>query len=136
MYLDQVNNVLVYNMWINLKNEYEVKLNRLSAEYQKHLYANTNFLDTGLKILNLCRKASLPATELSAANIIRETYLSATAKDKRVKVVFKEPFATIEKPVKLAKKEIAEVGFAEFKSAIISSKDKCIESIKKEPFGS
>ena len=73
MYLDQVNNVLDYNMWINLKNEYEVKLNRLSAEYQKHLYANTNFLDTGLKILDLCRKASLPATELSVeevANII------------------------------------------------------------------
>ena len=102
-------------------------------------YANTNFLDTGLKILDLCRKASLPATELSAeevANIIRETYLSATAKDKRVKVVFKEPFATIENLVKLAKKEISEVGFAKFKSAIISSKDKCIESIKKEPFGS
>ena len=48
----------------------------------------------------------------------------------------KEPFATIENLVKLAKKEIAEVGFAEFKSAIISSKDKCIESIKKEPLGS
>ena len=139
MYLDQVNNVLDYNMWINLKNEYEVKLNRLSAEYQKHIYANTNFLDTGLKILDLCRKASLPATELSAeevANIIRETYLSATAKDKRVKVVFKEPFATIENLVKLAKKESAEVGFVEFKSAIISSKDECIESIKKEPLGS
>lgn len=138
MYLDQVNNVLDYNMWINLKNEYEVKLNRLSAEYPKHLYANTNFLDTGLKILDLCRKASLPATELSAekvANIIRETYLSATAKDKRVKVVFKESFATIENLIKLAKKEIAEVGFAEFKSAIISSKDKCIESIKKELLG-
>ena len=102
----------------------------------KHHYANTNFLDTELKILDLCRKASFPAPELSAeevANIIRETYLSATAKDKRVKVVFKEPFATIENLVKLAKKEIAEVGFAEFKSAIISSKDKCIESIKKEP---
>lgn len=139
MYLAQVNNVLDYDMWINLKNEYEVKLNRLSAEYQKHLYANTNFLDTGLKILDLCRKASLPATELSAeevANIIRETYLSATVKDKRVKVVFKEPFATIKNLVKLAKKEIAEVGFAEFKPAIISSKDKCIESIKKEPVGS
>ena len=48
----------------------------------------------------------------------------------------KEPFATIENLVKLAKKEIAEVGFAEFKSAIISSKGKCIESIKKEPLGS
>ena len=36
-----------------------------------------------------------------------------------------EPFATIENLVKLAKKEIAKVGFAEFKSAIISSKDKC-----------
>ena len=38
--------------------------------------------------------------------------------------------------IKLAKKEITEVGFAEFKSAIISSKDECIESIKKEPLGS
>ena len=44
-----------------------------------------------------------------------------------------EPFATIENLVKLAKKESAEVGSAEFKSAIISSEDKCIESIKKEP---
>lgn len=91
-----------------------------------------------MKILDLCRKASLPATELSAeevANIIRETYLSATVKDKRVKVVFKEPFVTIENLVKLTKKEIAEVGFAEFKSVIISSKskDKCIKNIKKEP---
>lgn len=85
MYLDQVNNVLDYDMWINLKNEYEVKLNRLSAEYPKQHYANTNFLDTELKILDLCRKASFPATELSAeevANIIRETYLSATANSK------------------------------------------------------
>lgn len=47
-----------------------------------------------------------------------------------------EPFATIENFVKLAKKEIVEVGFVEFKSAIISSKDKGIESIKKEPVGS
>ena len=47
-----------------------------------------------------------------------------------------EPFATIENLVKLAKKESAEVGSAEFKSAIISSEDKCIESIKKEPLGS
>ena len=35
----------------------------------------------------------------------------------------KEPFATIENLVKLAKKEITEVGFVEFKSAIISSKN-------------
>ena len=67
---------------------------------------------------------------------IRITSTKNYTKDKRVKVVFKEPFATIENLVKLAKKEIAEVGFAEFKSAIISSKDECIESIKKEPLGS
>ena len=134
MYLDQVNNVLNYDMWINLKNEYEVKLNRLSAEYQKHLYANTNFLDTGLKILDLCRKASFPAIELSAeevANIIRETYLSATAKDKRVKVVFKEPFAAIENLVKLAKREIAEVGFVEFKSAKFLQRMNVSKALKK-----
>lgn len=63
-----------------------------------------------MNILDLCRKANLPATELSAeevANIIRETYLSVTAKDKRVKVVFKEPFATIKNLVKLAKKSLS-----------------------------
>lgn len=139
MYLDQVNGVLDYAMWVNLKNEYEVKLSRLNAELQKHTIANTNFLDTGLKILDLCSKASLPATELSpleVANIVRATYLNVKIKDKKVKMVFKEPFATIEKLIKLAKKEIAEVGLSEFKSAIISSKAKCIESIKKEPEGS
>ena len=53
-----------------------------------------------------------------------------------IKVIFREPFATIEKLVKLAKQGIAEVGLAEFKSAIISSKDIDAESIKKEPEGS
>ncbi len=138
MYLDQVNNVLDYNMWINLKNEYEVKLSRLNAELQKHTIANTNFLDTGLQILDLCSKASLPATELlpeDVAQIVRSTYLSVTVNNKKVKMVFKEPFATIEKLVKLAKKEVAEAGMPAFKSAIISSKDKCLESIKKVPEG-
>lgn len=109
MYLDQVNNVLDYNMWINLKNEYEVKLSRLNAELQKHTIANTNFLDTGLQILDLCSKASLPATELlpeDVAQIVRSTYLSVTVNNKKVKMVFKEPFATIEKLVKLAKKDV------------------------------
>ena len=122
-----------------MTNEYEVKLSRLNAELQKHTIANTNFLDTGLKILDLCSKASLPATKLSeneVAQIVRATYLNVTVNNKKVKMVFKEPFATIEKLIKLAKKEIAEIGLSEFKSAIISSKDKCIESIKKEPEGS
>lgn len=139
MYLDQVNGVLDYAMWVNLKNEYEIKLSRLNADLQKHTIANTNFLDTGLKILDLCSKASLPATELSeeeVAQIVRATYLNVTINNKKVKMVFKEPFATIEKLIKLVKKEIAEVGLPEFKSAIISSKDECIESIKKEPKGS
>ena len=68
--------------------------------------------------------------------MILEDLAKKTKKYLKVKVVFKEPFAPIENLIKLAKKEIAEVGFVEFKSAIISSKDKCIESIKKEPLGS
>ena len=139
MYLDQVNNVLDYSMWMNLKNEYEVRLSRLNAELQKHTTANTNFLDTGLKILDLCSKASLPASELSeeqVAQIVRATYLKITVNNKKVKMAFKEPFATIEQLIKLAKKEISKNELSEFQSAIISSKDKCIESIKKEPKGS
>ena len=139
MYLDQVNGVLDYAMWVNLKNEYEVKLSRLNSELQKHTIANTNFLDTGIKILDFCHKASLPANELSeeeVAQIVRATYLRVTINNKKVKMIFKEPFATIETLLKFAKKEISEMGLSEFKSAIISSKDKCIESIKKEPEGS
>lgn len=138
MYLDQLNNVLEYDLWVTLKNEYEVKLSRLNADFQKHKRANTNYLDTGLKILDLCSKASLPATELSAeevAQIMREVYLNATIKNKKVTVIFREPFATIEKLVKLAKQGIAEIGFAEFKSAIISSHPDYIQSTKKAPEG-
>lgn len=36
---------------------------------------------------------------------------------------------------KIHRKEVAEVGMPAFKSAIISSKDKCLESIKKVPEG-
>lgn len=138
MYLDQLNSVLEYDLWMNLKNEYETKLNRLCAELQKHTKANTNYLDTGLKILDLCHKASLPATELKAeevAQIIREVYLNATVKDKKVKVIFRKPFDSIEKLIKLAKQGIAEIGFAEFKSAIISSYPEYFQSIKKAPLG-
>lgn len=138
MYLDQLNNVLEYDLWVNLKNDYEVKLSRLNAELQKHNRSNTNFLDTGLKILDLCSKASLPADELpeqEVANIIRETYLAVTINNKKVKVIFKEPFATVEKLLKLAKQGIAKVGYAEFKQNIISLYDECIESIKKAPEG-
>ncbi|MBQ4115311.1 hypothetical protein IJD34_07905 [bacterium] len=45
-------------------------------------------------------------------------------------------YAYIEELVKLAKKGIAEMGMAKFKQIIISRKDECLESIKKEPEGS
>lgn len=62
--------------------------------------------------------------------------MNATVKDKKVKLIFRKPFDTIEKLVKLAKQGIAEIGFAEFKSAIISSYPQYTQSIKKEPEGS
>ncbi|MBQ7764543.1 zinc ribbon domain-containing protein [bacterium] len=139
MYLDQVNNVLDYNLWINLKNEHETKLNRLHAELQKHALCNTKFLDNGLKILDVCKKASLPASELTAievAQIVRETFSKATITNRRVKLEFKPQYAYIEELVKLAKKGIAEMGMAKFKQIIISRKNECLESIKKEPEGS
>ena len=139
MYLDQVNNVLDYNLWVNLKNEHETRLNKLHAELQKHSLCNTNFLTNGLKILDICRKASFQASELSAeevAQIVRETYLNVTITNRKVKMVFKPQYARLEELIKLAKKGIAEMGMAEFKQTIISHKDECLESIKKEPEGS
>ena len=138
MYLDQVNNILEYDLWVNLKNDYEVKLSRLMAELQRHTRANTNFFDTGLKILDLCGRASLPATELSAqevADIVRQTYLSVKITNKKVDVIFKQPYANIEELVKLAKQGIAELGHAQFKQKIISSYPQYLESTKKAPEG-
>ena len=114
-------------------------MNRLSVELQKHNTANTNFLDTGLKILDVCRKASLPSSEISpeaVSQLIRETYLNATVKNKKVKLLYREPFATIEKLIKFAKKELSRHDMPELKAYIISQKNECIESIKKEPKGS
>ena len=54
-------------------------------------------------------------------------------KNKKVKVSFREPFATIEKLIKLAKQGIAEIGIAEFKQNIISSYPDDISNTKKEP---
>lgn len=139
MYLDQVNNILEYDLWVNLKNEYEIKLSRLMSELQLHNKANTNFFDTGLKILDLCGRASLPATELSAqevADIVRQTYLSVKITNRKVNVIFAEPYATIEKLVNLAKIGISEFGYENFKQKIISSYDKNSANTKKEPEGS
>ena len=114
---------------------YSLKYNKLIKNYIYHFICHF-FLNC---MSNHSHKASFPATELSAeevAQIIREVYLNATIKNKKVTVIFREHFATIEKLVKLAKQGIAEVGLAEFKSAIISSKDIDAESIKKEPEGS
>ena len=51
-------------------------------------------------------------------------------------MVFKPQYARLEELIKLAKKGIAEMGMAEFKQTIISHKEECLESIKKEPEGS
>ena len=66
----------------------------------------------------------MPATELSAqevADIVRQTYLSVKITNRKVDVIFKQPYANIEELVKLAKQGIAELGYAEFKQKIISS---------------
>lgn len=136
MYLDQVNNILDKELWISFKNEYEVKLNRLYAELQKHNNANTDYMDTGMKILEVCQLASTPYKEITGeriAKIIRETTEKVTIENKKVKVIFAEPFATVEKLLRIAKQEIQENDFTEFSINIIAQKDHCIETIKKEP---
>lgn len=87
-----------------------------------------------IKLINKSktRLLAIEHSEEQVAQIVRATYLKVSVNNKKVKMTFKEPFATIEKLLKLAKKEITEIGLSEFKSAIISSKDRCIESIKKE----
>lgn len=135
MYLDQVNNILDKELWISFQNEYEIKLNKLYAELQKHNNANVDYMDTGLKILELCQIANTPYKEIDGqtiAQIIRETTKSVTVNNKKVKVIFAEPFATIEKLIRIAKQEIQANNFSEFSVNIFAQKDHYMETIKKE----
>lgn len=117
IYLDQIEGNLEREVWLSLKNDYEVKLNQLNAELQKHQSANVDYMDTGIKILDVCHKASLRAKELppeEVAKIVRESYSSVTVNGKHVKMKFAEPFATIEQLVKIAKQGIEELGAEKF----------------------
>lgn len=139
MYLDQLNKVIDMDLWITIKNEYEIKLNRLNAELQRHQNANIDYLETGMKILDVCHKTSLPYSELKPemiAQLVWQSYSSVTVKAKSVKVKFAEPFATLEKLVRVAKQGIAELGYDEFAKTLENSKTACLKGIKKEPTGS
>lgn len=139
MYLDQLNSVIDMDLWMNIKNEYEIKLNRLNADLQRHQNANIDYMATGMKILDICRKASLPYSQLppeTIAELVRETYSSVTVKDKHVKMTFAEPFATLEKLIRVAKQGISETGYEKFAETIENTKETCLKSIKKEPAGS
>ncbi len=139
MYLDQINNVLDMDLWINFKNEYEIKLNSLNAELQRHKNANIDYMKTGLLILDVCQKASTKYSELSPetiAQLVRETSLSVTVKEKKVKMSFKEPFASIEKLIQTAKLGIAEYGYNKFFEILFDQKDACIKATKKSLEGS
>lgn len=139
MYLDQINNILDKELWISIKNEYETKLNQLYADLQRHEHANTDYMTTGIKILDLCRKATLPYTELSpqeVAKMVRETYLSVTVKEKHVKMTFAEPFATLEKLIRVANQGIDKYGYDEFVENTLAQKTQCMQTLKKSPEGS
>lgn len=139
MYLDQINKVLDVELWLNLRNEYEVKLNRLNAELQKHEQANVNYMDTGMKILDLCHKASLPYSELTpeiVAQIVWATHSKVTVNGKKVKMAFAKPYDSLEKMVRLAKRGIAEYGYDEFVANIKTQRQKWLQNQKQSSIGS
>ena len=139
MYLDQLNNILDTDLWIRFKNEYEIKLNRLNNELEKHQNANLDYMDTGIKILDVCKKVSMPYKKITPqmiAQIVRMTASSVTIKDKKVKMQFAEPYATLEKLIKLAKQGITESGYEEFFKSIMALKDTGNKALKKSLKGS
>ena len=139
MYLDQLNKVIDMDLWITFKNEYEFKLNKLNADMQRHQNANIDYMDTGLKILDVCHKASMPYSELPPeiiSQLVWQTYSSVTIKGKSVKMKFAEPFATLEKLVRVAKQGIVEYGYDKFIEKTKAQKNECLEILKKSPKGS
>ena len=81
----------------------------------------------------------MPYSELSPemiAQLVRQTYSSVTVNAKKVKMTFAEPFATLEKLIRLAKQGIDEYGYDEFAKTLANTKVTCLKGIKKEPVGS
>ncbi len=139
IYLDQLEGTIDRDLWLTFRNDYELKLNRLNAELQRHQNANVNYLDTAISIIDVCHKASLPASELppeGVAQIIRETYDKVTVEGKHVKMTFAEPFATIAKLVKVANQGIEEIGYEKFAENIMTLKGGQNNATKKSLDGS
>ena len=110
-----------------------IKLNRLNNELEKHQNANLDYMDTGIKILDVCKKVSMPYDKITPqmiAQIVRMTASSVTIKDKKVKMQFAEPYATLEKLIKLAKQGITESGYEEFFKSIMALKDTGNKALK------
>ncbi len=139
MYLDQLNGIIDIEIWITVKNEYELKLNRLNADLQRLQNANIDYMETGLKILDVCHKASMPYSQLTSetiAKLVRETYSSVTVNAKSVKMKFAEPFLTLEKLIRVAKQGIEELGYDEFSKSILAQKERYLSATKKSLDGS
>ena len=134
MYLDQLNSVIDMDLWIKFRNEYAARLSSLNNELQKYQNANLDYIQTGIKILDACKTAAMPYEELTPqmiAQTVRMTYSSVTIKDKKVKMQFAEPYATLEKLIKLAKQGIAESGYEEFFKNVMVLKDTGIKASKR-----
>lgn len=139
IYLDQIEGNLEREVWLSLKNDYEVKLNQLNADLQRHQCANIDYMDTSIKILDVCYKANLSAKELSpeeVAKIVRESYSSVTVEGKHVKMKFAEPFATIEQLVRVAKQGIDELGTNNFSETVLTHNLAQNKTTKKSLIGS
>lgn len=139
IYLDQLEETIDRNLWLTLRNEYEVKLNRLNADLQRHQNANIDYMDTAVKILDVCYKASLPTEQCPpemVAQLVRETKNLVTVQGKHVKMTFTEPFATLEKIIQTAKQGIEEFGYDEFSKTLVALKEPCFNALKKSPEGS
>lgn len=136
IYSDKMDEVIDTEIWLALKSEWEAELNKLRAEQQLHDRANVNYFEFGLKILDVCQKASVPAKELTEQDVADLLYTCAdsiTVLDKSVKLKFKEPFDTIEKLILFTKESIKEHGFDDFKDCIFDEKDPVLNTNKKNP---
>ncbi len=80
-------------------------------------------------------KVSSNISSMLAFNDFNRYYIRAmlvTVNNKKAKVIFAEPFATIEKLIRIAKQEIQANNFSELSVNIFAQKDHYTETIKKE----
>jgi len=99
MYSDKLDGTIDTELWTEFKKQWETDLHLLKMDLKKHELANVNYMDFGVKILDVCRVANREWRDLdpqTISDVIRKTTREVTLDNGKIKVHFAPPFDIVQ----------------------------------------